>query len=260
MGSCFSESKLQVNTNANTNSEIVFDDKFSDAPVQDISTDIKTEENKSEFTYIVSIEEFKAIIAKHESKIQSKEINQFQSINNDCKEYMAISGYLRTKMNINNIPQDIHSMIYKFTKEYFDRLQCEFIKSGKGYTVSCEKLKQRKTNKNYDINSFYPCDYCWNNQFISYKQRVCIGNTYFPLRNQITIHVNVWGSKFDLDIDINDKIEDIKLRIQHCKGYMMQELRIFYAGRVLRDDEIVYECDMSDGSKIYVHRQFHTNG
>ena len=182
---------------------------------------------------------------------------------------MVIANWIRKY----GVSDDIGSIIKSFSRKptHFDRNQCAFIKSGRGYNKDCKDVKTRSMNVGSvaRISLWYPCDYCWDHRHLPRLQPVPFGGggkleddkkglTDYEKEGiasgrlmQIFVKT-LTGKTINLAVSRNDTIQDVKKRIEDKVDVPPEKQRLIYAGKQLRDEAKLSDYNINKESTIHL--------
>ena len=58
------------------------------------------------------------------------------------------------------------------------------------------------------------------------------------------------GRKLSLDFEPNQKVEEIKNALQEKEGIPVQQIRLIYSGKILKDELTIQEANINPGTTL----------
>ena len=58
------------------------------------------------------------------------------------------------------------------------------------------------------------------------------------------------GRKLSLDFEPNQKVEEIKTALQEKEGIPIQQIRLIYSGKILKDELTIQEANINPGTTL----------
>ena len=116
------------------------------------------------------------------------------------------------------------------------------------------KIENNSTVQVVNINSCAKCnshasESCGETSDVA---SVCsqLANINIDITNNFGIIIISHNGQFNLDVQPNNTIEEVKSKIQSKEGISLAEQRLYYDGKHLRDDRTLTSCKVEHGSSV----------
>ena len=105
-----------------------------------------------------------------------------------------------------------------------------------------------------DVNKL--CEWCTDlglREDVRYTHLINVMNNYskpFQIKQLNVFYTTFSGKPIPISISNDSKIKDVKRMIAGIEGLQIKSFRLVYDGKRLRDDAVVMDCGIGDGSMI----------